>query len=66
MKKIFQRIDRIRGSGMATLNLKPSSSYYHLNGNRFPVDSIGKPDIKCRVTLLIDGNLIDFTIEELF
>ncbi|MBE8714853.1 hypothetical protein C4F49_14300 [Sphingobacterium sp. KB22] len=65
MKKIFQRIDRIRGSGMATLNLEASSPYCHLNGKRFPVDSIGQPGIKCRVTLLIDGMLVDFTIEEM-
>ena len=65
MKKIFQRIDRIRGSGKATLNLDISSPYYHLNGNRFPVESIGKPDIGCLVTLLINGTLIDFTIEEI-
>lgn len=65
MKKIFQRIDRIRGSGMATLNLKPSSPYAHLNGKRFPVNSIGKPGIKCRVTLLLEGELVDFTIEEI-
>lgn len=65
MRKIYQRLDRIRGSGMATLNLEPSSPYYHLNTKRFPVKSIGKPDIKCLVTLLINGSLIDFTIEEI-
>lgn len=65
MRKIYQRIDRIRGSGMAILNLEPSSPYYHLNGKRFLVKSIGKPDIKCLVTLLIIGTLIDFTIEEI-
>ncbi|NGM71663.1 hypothetical protein [Sphingobacterium sp. SGL-16] len=65
MKKIFQKIDRIRGSGMATLNLDYSSPYYHLNGKRFPVESIATPDIKCRVTLIIDSILIDFTINEL-
>lgn len=65
MRKIYQRIDRIRGSGMAILNLEPSSPYYHLNGKRFPVNSIEKPDIKCLVTLLIDGLFVDFTIEEI-
>ncbi|WP_196936711.1 hypothetical protein [Sphingobacterium hungaricum] len=50
---------------MATLNLEASSPYCHLNGKRFPVDSIGQPGIKCRVTLLIDGMLVDFTIEEM-
>lgn len=65
MKKIFQRIDRIRGSGMATLNLETSSPYYHLNGKRFPVDSVGQPGIKCRVTLIVDGTLVNFTKDEI-
>jgi len=65
MNKIFQRIDRIRGSGMATLNLEPSSPYYHLNGKRYPVNNVGKPDIKCIVTLNIDGYLVNFNIEEI-
>lgn len=65
MKKIFQRIDRIRGSGFATLNLAPSSPHYHLNGRRFPVHSIGNPDIKSRVTLIVDDQPIDFTIEQI-
>ncbi|MGO3108146.1 hypothetical protein [Sphingobacterium sp. JB170] len=65
MKRIFQRIDRIRGSGSATLNLEPSSPHYHLNGRRFPVHSMGMPDIKCRVTLLVDGQLMDFTINDI-
>ena len=64
MKKIYQKIDRIRGSGMATLNLNPSSEYYHLNGKRFPVESVAKPDIKCRVTLIVNNALLDFTIDE--
>ena len=66
MKKIFQRIDCIRASGMATLNLDSSSPYYHLNGNRYAVINIGKPEIKCLVTLNIDDELVAFTIEELF
>jgi len=65
MKKIFQRIDQIRASGKATLHLEAFSPYYHLNGKRFPVVRIGTPDIKCPVTLVIDGELIDFTIEEI-
>lgn len=65
MKKLFQRIDRIRASGLATLNLEQSSPYYHLNGLRFKVCSIGKPALKCRVTLLIDNIPIDFTINDI-
>jgi len=65
MNKIYKRIDRIRGTGMATLNLEPSSPYYHLNGKRFPVINIDKPDIKCLITLSLDGELVRFTIEEI-
>lgn len=65
MTRIFKRIDRIRASGYATLNLEPSSPHYHLNGRRFPVHSVGKADIKCRVTLLVDGQPIDFTIDQI-
>ncbi len=65
MKRIYQRIDRIRGSGFATLNLESSSPHYHLNGRRFPVHSMGNPDIKCGVTLIVDGQTMDFTIEQI-
>lgn len=65
MKKLFQRIDRIRASGAATLNLEPGSPYYHLNGKRFPVLSMGKPELKCRVTLIVEGSPVDFTINDI-
>jgi hypothetical protein len=65
MKRLFQRIDRIRASGAATLNLEPSSPHYHLNGRRFPVHSFDPPDVKSRITLLIDGLPVDFTIEQI-
>lgn len=65
MKKIFQRIDRIRASGHATLNLEPGSPHYHLNGKRFPVHDMGTPDLKCRVTLIVKGKSVDFTINEI-
>lgn len=65
MKKIFQRIDRIRASGSAVLDLQPGAPYYHLTGKRFLVQSIGTPGLKCRVTLLIQKNKpIDFTIHD--
>ncbi|GGC28326.1 hypothetical protein GCM10011386_20460 [Parapedobacter defluvii] len=65
MKKLFQRIDRIRASGYAILKLDPSSPHYYLNGRRFPVHSIGKAELKCRVTLLVDGRQMDFTINDI-
>lgn len=66
MKKLFQKVDRIRATGAATLKLEdPTSPYYHLNGKRFKVVSMGIPDYKCRVTLLIEDCPIDFTINEI-
>ncbi|MGF7028542.1 hypothetical protein [Sphingobacterium sp. HSC-15S19] len=65
MKKLFQRIDRIRASGFATLNLPPSSPYYHLDGQRFKVCRMGKPELKCRVTLLVEGMELEFTIDDI-
>jgi len=64
LKKLYQRIDRLRGSGLAMLNVQSTSPYAHLNGNKFKISSIGVPGIKCPVTLEIDGKEIDFTIEE--
>jgi len=65
MNKLFQRVDRIRASGYATLNLEPSSPHYHLNGKRFPVQGMDKPALKSRVTLLVEGKPMDFTINEI-
>ena len=65
MKKIFQRIDRMRACGSAVLDLQPGTDYYYLTGKRFIVQSIGTPGLKCRVTLLIKENKpVDFTIHE--
>lgn len=65
MNKLFQRVDRIRASGYATLNLEPSSPHYHLNGKRFPVQGMDKPALKSRVTLLVEDRPMDFTINEI-
>ncbi|MFD2968838.1 hypothetical protein [Sphingobacterium bambusae] len=65
MYKILQRIDRIRASGYATLNLPSDSPHYHLDGKRLPVKEIGTPDYKCRVTVLAEGGAIDFCISEI-
>lgn len=65
MKKIFQRIDQIRASGHATLNLQKSSPYFDLNGRRFPVVKMASPAIKCKVTLLISNAHVEFLIDEI-
>lgn len=64
MKKIFQRIDRIRASGTAILDVEPGTPYYHEKVKRFSVQSMGIPGLKCRVTLLIKEKPIDFTIHD--
>ena len=66
MKKILNKIDRLRSTKTATLDLKVGHPLYHLEGKKFPVESTGTPGIKCRVTLLIDGNPVDFTIEDVY
>lgn len=66
MKRLFQKVDRIRASGTAMLQLEdPKSPYYHLNGKRYKVDNMGVPDYKCRVTLLIEGQPVDLTINDI-
>ncbi|TCC94981.1 hypothetical protein [Pedobacter hiemivivus] len=64
MKKIFDRIDRIRASGTAVLDVESGTPYYRENGKRFPVQSMGIPGLKCPITLLIKGKSIDFTIHD--
>ncbi|MCT1525815.1 hypothetical protein ACS126_03330 [Sphingobacterium lactis] len=64
MKKILDKIERIRNRGRATLKLPKSSPFYYYNGNTFIVDSIGDPGYKCRVTLIIRDKLVHFTIHD--
>lgn len=66
MKKLLNRVDRIRASGSATLNLEPGSPYYKRNGCKFKVHSMETPDYKCRITLIIDDQTVDFTINQVY
>ncbi len=65
MKRLLQKVDRVRASGTATLNLDPVSPYYNLSGKRFKVESMGTPGYNCRITLLIDDKPVDFTINDI-
>ena len=65
MKRLLQKVDRVRASGTATLNLDTVSPYYYLSGKRFKVESMGTPGYKCRITLLIDDKPVDFTINDI-
>lgn len=44
MRKLLQKVDRIRATGMATLKLEPDSPHYKLNGKKIKVSSLGVPD----------------------
>ncbi|MFD2285986.1 hypothetical protein GJU39_01465 [Pedobacter petrophilus] len=66
MRKLLAKIDHIRASGWVTLDLKEDHPLYELNGKRCQVESMAKPDIKCRVSVLIDSEKVDFTIDDLY
>ncbi|WP_207424995.1 hypothetical protein [Pedobacter sp. SYSU D00535] len=62
MKRIFQKIDQLRASGKATLNVRQDSPYSKFNGITYSVVEIGKAEHKCRVSLKIEGQIIHFTL----
>ena len=66
MKKLFNKIDRIRASGQATLQLQPDSPYYKYADKKVKVVDMGVPDLKCRVTVLIQGENVDLTIDQVY
>lgn len=66
MKKLLAKIERIRTNGWITLDLDQDHPLYHLNGKRFPIESMGIPDIKCRVTIVVNGKKTDLTIDHLY
>ncbi len=53
MKAIFAKHQRIRERGQATLRVDKSNPLSRYNGNTFAVLDMGKPAIKCPVTLLV-------------
>lgn len=55
MKKLLAKIDHIRASGWVTLDLKEGHPLKNLNGKRYPLESMATPDIKCRVSVMIEG-----------
>ncbi|MGM9478060.1 hypothetical protein ACS5PU_16655 [Pedobacter sp. GSP4] len=64
MRKLFQKIDRLRLGGYAVLSVAKNSPYAACNGQRFKIHSMGTPDIKCRITLYIENQLVDFNIDQ--
>jgi len=66
MKKLFNKIDRIRASGRAMLQLESNSPYYQYADKTVEVIDMGIPDLKCRVTVLIGGESVDLTIDQVY
>ena len=66
MRKLLAKIDHIRASGWVTLDLKQGHPLHNLNGKRYPLESMGTPDIKCRVSVIIEGEKVDLSIDELY
>lgn len=66
MRKLLAKIDHIRSSGWVTLDLKIDHPLYKLNGKRFQVESMAIPDIKCRVSIIVEGKKVDLSIEDLY
>lgn len=65
MKHILAKVDRIRASGTAMVQVPDNSPYAIHNGKIFKVHSIGTPGVKCRVSLLINGEIIDLTLTDI-
>lgn len=64
MKHMLQKVDRIRATGTAVLQVADDSPHAIHNGKTFKVHSMGTPDVKCRVSLLIDSKVVDFTLTD--
>jgi len=66
MKKLLAKIERVRARGWAILDLDKSHPLYYLDGKRFQIESMGTPDIKCRVSIVVNGEKVDLTIDDLY
>ena len=64
MKHILAKIDRIRASSTAMLQVPDNSPHAVHNGKIFKVHSMGTPGVKCRVSLLINEQVVDLTLSD--
>jgi hypothetical protein len=64
MKHILAKVDRIRASGTAMVEVSEDSPHAIHNGKTFKVQSLGTPGVKCRVSLLINANVVDLTLTD--
>ncbi len=64
MKHILAKVDRIRASGTALIQVPENSPYSIHNGKIFKVQSMGTPGVKCRVSVLINDQVVDLTLTD--
>ncbi|WP_184547234.1 hypothetical protein [Mucilaginibacter sp. FT3.2] len=64
MKHILAKVDRIRASGTALIQVPENSPHAIHNGKIFKVHSMGTPGVKCRVSVLINDQVVDFTLTD--
>lgn len=65
MKHILAKVDRIRASGTAVVQVPENSPHAIHNGKIFKVQSMGTPGVKCRVSLLINARIVDLTLNDI-
>lgn len=64
MKHILAKVDRIRASGTVMVQVPEDSPYAIYNGQLFKVQSMGTPGVKCRVSLLINDEVVDLILTD--
>lgn len=64
MKRILAKIDRIRASGTALIQVPEDSPHTVHNGKIFKVQSMGTPGVKCRVSVLISDQVVDLILTD--
>ncbi len=65
MKHILAKVDRIRASGTAMVQVPENSPHAIHNDKIFKVQSMGTPGIKCRISLLINAQVVDLTLNDI-
>ncbi len=65
MKHILAKVDRIRASSTAMVQVPEDSPHAIYNGKIFKVQSMGTPGIKCRISLLINAQVVDLTLNDI-
>jgi hypothetical protein len=64
MKHILEKVDRIRASGTAMVQVPEDSPHAAHNGKIYKVQSMGTPGVKCRVSVLINDQVVDLILTD--